>query len=160
MEKTRRLPLVGLALTLVGLALAVGFWPLTSVSGADLLASKRADPHYAGYAPGSRITIREKVLSVSDTGFLGGTTTLELDDGDTNQATVIYVQGDATNVVQPNEIIYTSAVLTVFAGPYPYYYWDVASPQDVHPSWPIDAVFYGIMAAGVATLVVAAFRKP
>ena len=42
----------------------------------------------------------------------------------------------------------------------PLYYWVVATPGDIHPSWPVDAVFYGIMAAGVAVLAYAALQRP
>ena len=38
-----RLAVTGLGLTVAGLLLVVGFWPLTSVSGADLLASRNGN---------------------------------------------------------------------------------------------------------------------
>ena len=53
-------------------------------------------------------------------------------------------------------MIFAAAVLQVITG---FYYWEVATPGAVHMSWPIDALFYGVMAAGVVVLGVAAFRK-
>jgi len=151
-----RLAVIGLGLTVAGLLLMVGFWPLTSVSGADLLASRNGN-QYNGYTQGSQITVHEEVVDVNYTYFFGNITTLELQDGDPNRETVIYVPGDARGVVAPGEVIYASVVLRFISG---FSYWYVASPADVHLSWPIDALFYGIMAVGVVVLGVAAFRKP
>ncbi len=156
----RRLAIIGLALTVGGLVLAVGFWPLTSVSGAELLAAKSGN-QYTGYAPGARITIHEKVLDLTYTNFLGGVTTLDLDDGNPDVSTVIYVRGNATAVVHPGDVMFASAVLqvvTILGSSF--HYWEVATPGDVHMSWPVDAVFYGIMGTGVVILAIAAFRKP
>ncbi len=155
----KRLAIIGLALTLVGVALSVGFWPLTTVSGADLLASRNASPQYLGYSLDSGITVHERILRVEYIGpFLGGPiTTLELEDGSPQQTMVIYVRGDATTVVKDGDLIYAWAVLRNYGG---FLYWEVPTPSDVHQSWPIDAVFYGIMAVGVAILAYAALRKP
>jgi hypothetical protein len=153
-----RLPMIGLGLTVAGALLAVGFWPLVSVSGAHLLASRNGN-QYNGYGPGSRITVHEMVLNVTYFTLFGNQyTALELEDGNPNQATVIYVRGDARGVVGPGEVIFASAVLQVIPS-VSFYYWEVATPADVHPSWPVDAVFYGTMTAGVAILAIAAFRK-
>ncbi len=156
----KRLALVGLALTLAGLGLAVGFWPLFSVSGADLLASRNVNPpSYYGYAPDARITIHERVAAVNVFNFFGSqVTSLELDDSSAQQTTLIYVQGDASGVVKDGDVIYASAVLR-FIPSANFYYWEIATPGDVHQSWPVDAVFYGIMAVGVAVLAFAALRK-
>ena len=152
-----RLAVTGLGLTVAGLLLVVGFWPLTSVSGADLLASRNGN-QYTGYTQGSQITVHEKVVDVSFTNFFGNpTTTLEIEDGNPNEPTVIYVRGDARGVVSPGDVIFAYAALQLVTG---FYYWEVASPGNVHLSWPIDALFYGIMAVGVVVLGVAAFRKP
>ncbi len=152
-----RVAVTGLGLTVAGLLLVVGFWPLTSVSGADLLASRNGN-QYTGYTQGSQITVHEKVVDVSFTNFFGNpTTTLEIEDGNPNEPTVIYVRGDARSVVSPGDVIFAYATLQLVTG---FYYWEVASPGNVHLSWPIDALFYGIMAAGVVVLGVAAFRKP
>src|SRR5881628_728518 len=155
--RMNRLAVTGLALTVAGLLLVVGFWPLTSVSGADLLASRNGN-QYTGYTQGSQITVHEKVVDVSFTNFFGNpTTTLEIEDGNPNEPTVIYVRGDARGVVSPGDVIFAYATLQLVTG---FYYWEVASPGNVHLSWPIDALFYGIMAVGVVVLGVAAFRKP
>ena len=151
-----RLAVIGLGLTVAGILLVVGFWPLFSISGADLLASRNGN-QYNGYTEGSQITVHERVLDVSYTFFFGNITTLELQDGDPSRETVIYVQGDARSVVSPGDVIYASAVLRFISG---FYYWYVGSPMGVHVSWPIDALFYGIAAAGVVVLGVAALRKP
>ena len=152
-----RLAVTGLGLTVAGLVLVVGFWPLASVSGADLLASRNGN-QYTGYTQGSQITVHEKVVDVSFTNFFGNpTTTLEIEDGNPNEPTVIYVRGDARGVVSPGDVIFAYATLQLVTG---FYYWEVASPGNVHLSWPIDALFYGIMAVGVVVLGGAAFRKP
>ncbi len=152
-----RLAVTGLGLTVAGLLLVVGFWPLTSVSGADLLASRNGN-QYTGYTQGSQITVHEKVVDVSFTNFFGNpTTTLEIEDGNPNEPTVIYVRGDARGVVSPGDVIFAYATLQLVTG---FYYWKVASPGNVHLSWPIAALFYGIMAVGVVVLGGAAFRKP
>lgn len=151
-----RLAVTALGLTVAGLLLAVGFWPLASVSGADLLASRNGN-QYTGYAQGSQITVHEKVLDIAFTNFFGNPTTrLDIEDGDPNTASYLYVRGDARTVVSPGDVIFASATLQVVSG---IYYWEVASPGNIHLSWPIDALFYGIMAAGVVVLGVAAFRK-
>jgi len=139
----------------------VGFWPLFSVSGADLLASRNVNPpSYYGYAPDSRITIHERILDVRVFSFFGSqVTSLELDDGNAQQTTLIYVQDDASGVVKPGDVIFASAVLRHVESAN-FYYWVVATPGDIHPSWPVDAVFYGIMAAGVAVLAYAALQRP
>jgi len=157
----RRLALVGLALTLAGLGLAVGFWPLFSVSGADLLESRNVNPpSYYGYSPDARITIHERVLVVNVFNFFGNeVTSLELDDSSAQQTTTVYVQGDASGVVKAGDVIFASAVLR-FISSANFYYWQIATPGDVHQSWPVDAVFYGIMGVGVAVLAYAALRKP
>ena len=151
-----RLAVAGLAMTVAGLLLVVGFWPLTSVSGADLLASKNGS-QYNGYTQGSQITVHERVIDITFTNFFGNpTTTLYLEDGDPSTDTFLNVRGDARNVVSPGDVIFAFATLQVISG---FYYWEVASPGNVHLSWPVDALFYGIMAAGVVVLGVAAFRK-
>src|SRR2546426_357335 len=144
-----RLAVAGLAMTVAGLLLVVGFWPLTSVSGADLLASKNGN-QYNGYTQGSQITVHERVIDVTFTNFFGNpTTTLYLEDGDPSTDTFLNVRGDARNVVSPGDVIFAFATLQVISG---FYYWEVASPGNVHRSWPIDTLFYGIMAAGVVVL--------
>src|SRR6266581_4884885 len=149
-----RLAVAGLAMTVTGLVL--GFWPLTSVSGADLLASKNGN-QFTGCAPGSQITVHERVIDITFTNFFGNpTTTLYLEDGDPSTDTFLNVRGDARNVVSPGDVIFAFATLQVISG---FYYWEVASPANVHLSWPIDALFYGLMAVGVVVLGVAAFRK-
>ncbi len=157
----KRLPIIGLALTLAGLGLAVGFWPLFSVSGADLLASRNVNPPaYYGYSPDARITIHERVLDATVFNFFGSqVTSLELDDSSAQQTTLVYVQGDASGAVKAGDVIFTSAVLR-FIPSVNFYYWEIATPDDVHQSWPVDAVFYGIMGTGVAVLAYAALRKP
>ncbi len=154
--KIRRFAIVGLGLTVAGLLLVVGFWPLTSLSGAKLLAARNGS-QYPGYAQGAQITVHERVISVSFSNFFGNpTTTLELDDGDPNVVTAILVKGDARSVVSEGDVIYATAVLQVIGS---FYYWEVATPGNVHQSWPIDAIFYGVMGTGVVVLAVAAFRK-
>ena len=134
----------------------MGFWPLLTVSGSELLAS-RSGNQYAGYAKGDRITIHEKVLDVTFADFFGTpTTTLFLEDGNPDVTTAILVRGDARGVVTAGDVIWAGAVLQSYLGAQ---YWEVATPGDVHPSWPVDAVFYGTMAAGVAILAYAALRK-
>jgi len=154
--KIRRLAIVGLGLTVAGLLLVVGFWPLISLSGAKLLAARNGN-QYPGYAQGAQITVHEKVISVSFSNFFGNPyTTLELDDGDPNVVTAILVKGDARSVVSEGDVIFATAVLQVVGS---FYYWEVATPGNIHPSWPVDALFYGVMGTGVVVLAVAAFRK-
>ncbi len=151
----RRLAILGLAITLVGVLLAVGFWPLASVSGSQLLAARSGNT-YAGYAPGERITIHAKVVDVSYAQTFGTSLTqLHLDSGDPNNPVSVYVQGDARAVVSGGEVIFASAVLQTAFG---VQYWQVATPSDVHPAWILDAAFDGTMIVGVILLAVAAFR--
>src|SRR2546427_6040772 len=151
-----RLAVAGLAMTVAGLVLFVGFWPLTSVSGADLLASKNGS-QYTGYTRGSQITVHERVIDITFTNFFGNpTTTLYLEDGNPNADTFLNVRGDARTVVSAGDVIFASATLQVISG---VYYWEGASPGNVHPSWPIDALFYGVIAAGGVVLRGAPFRK-
>ena len=155
----KRLAIIGLVLTIVGLVLAVGYWPLTTLSGSELAAARDENTgKYPAYPVGSRITIHERVLNV-DYSSIFGTTLLELDDGDPSQTTSILVRGDATSVVRPNDVIYTSAVLQEVTIVFTFLVWEVPTPADIHPSWSVEALFYGVMAAGVAVLAYAALRK-
>src|SRR2546422_10879349 len=89
-RKMNRPAVIGLGLTVAGILLVVGFWPLVSVSGAGLLAA-RSGNQYLGYTQGSQITVPEKVLDVSFTNFFGNpTTTLESATGNPTCATAIY----------------------------------------------------------------------
>ena len=154
----KRLAIIGLVLTIVGLFLAVGYWPLTTLSGSELAAAWDGD-EYAGYLVGSRVTIHERILNVDYSSILG-TTSLLLDDGNPSLTISILVRGNATGVVRPNDVVYTSAVLqevTILGTSFQY--WEVSTPADIHPSWPVDALFYGVMAGGVAILAYAALRK-
>ncbi len=154
----RRLAVAGLTLTVIGLVLTVGFWPLTSVSGTALRAARNGN-QYTGYSQGARITVHERILAVNFASAFGSQLTeLELDDSDPSVTTSIYVRGDARAVVAPGDMIFASAVLQ--SVPFDGYYWEVASPGDVHLSRLVDGLFYGAMGAGVLVLAFAAFRKP
>ncbi|TLZ80950.1 MAG: hypothetical protein E6K11_04085 [Methanobacteriota archaeon] len=59
-------------------------------------------------------------------------------------------------MVSEGDVIFATAVLQVVGS---FYYWEVATPGNIHPSWPVDALFYGVMGTGVVVLAVAAFRK-
>ena len=150
----RRLLVIGFVLVLVGAVLALGFWPLTSVSGAQLLAAHQGNA-YVGYALGSRITVHEKVLSVDYTSILG-LSTVEIEDGNPDVATTLTVRGDARAAAPVGSTVYATAVLQQFA----LQYWEVASPSDIHSSLPVDVAFYAVLGLGILLLVVAVFRKP
>jgi len=153
----KRLAIVGIVLALVGLLLAVAYWPLTSVSGPQLRADEQGNG-FLGYAVGARITIHEKIDNVSYAQIFGpSVTTLWMDSGDPNNPVPVYVQGDARPVVTPGEVVYMPATLeqTVFG----IEYWQVSSPSDVHAAWPVDAVFYGALGLGVICLVADAVRN-
>ena len=60
----KRLAIVGIVIALVGLFLAVAYWPLTSVSGPQLRASE-SNGNFVGYPVGARVTIQEQVLNFS-----------------------------------------------------------------------------------------------
>ncbi len=152
----KRLAIVGVVLALVGLVLAVAYWPLTSVSGTQLRADEQGNG-YLGYAVGAQVTIHEKVDNVSYSSFLGpSVTVLWMDSGDPRNPVPVYVEGDARSVVTPNEVVYMPATLeqTVFG----IEYWQVSSPANVHAAWPIDAAFYGAIGLGVVCLAVDAVR--
>jgi len=152
----RWVAILGLVLTILGLLLAVGYWPLTSVSGSELAAAWDENTgDYPAYPVGSRITVHERVLNVDYNSFFG-TTIIELDDGNPNRATSLVVRGDATGAVRPNDVIYTYAILQEI---FTFQVWEVSTPADIHPSWPVDALFYGIMASGVAVLAYGALAK-
>ena len=153
----KKLAIVGLSLTVIGLILALGFWPLTSVNGTALRAARNGN-QYTGYSQGARITVHEKILRVTFRSVFGSQfTELELDDSDPSVTTSIYVRGDARAVVAPGDVTFASAVLQ--SVPFGGYYWEVASPGDVHLSRLVDGIFYGAMGAGVLVLAFAAFRK-
>lgn len=153
----KRLAVAGIVLALVGLFLAVAYWPLTSVSGPQLRADEQGNG-FLGYAVGARATIHEKIDNVSYSSFLGPSiTVLWIDSGDPNNPVPVYVQGDARPVVTPGEVVYMPAVLeqTVLG----LEYWQVSTPSDVHAAWPIDAAFYGTMGLGVVLVVADALRS-
>lgn len=151
----KRLAILGIVLALVGLVLAVAYWPLTSVSGSTLHANQSGSG-YLGYAAGTRITIHEKVDNVSYTSFPSPTTILYIDSGDPGHPVSVLVQGDARPVVTLGETVYMSATLQEFLG---IQYWQVASPSDVHAAWPVDAAFYATLGAGVVLLIADAMRS-
>ncbi len=151
----RRLMILGIVLALVGLVLAVAYWPLTSVSGATLRANQSGSG-YLGYAVGARITIHERIDNVSYLGFPSPTTFLSLDSGDPGHPVTVLVQGDARPVVTLGETVYMSATLQEFVG---VQYWQVASPSDIHAAWPVDAAFYATLGVGVVLLIADAARS-
>jgi len=149
-----RLAILGLVLTISGAILSVGFWPLASVSGAELLAAQSTGQ----YGLGSRVFIREKVVDIGYTNAFGANRTiLELEDGDPGTGTYIFVHGDARPSVSPGSYYYFTATRASYGlGAY----WDVASPAEIQPSLPIDALFFADLAIGVLLLAIVAFRKP
>ncbi len=155
----RKMMTVGVVLAAIGVVLLLAFWPLTSLSGAQLLAARQGND-YPAYADGAQITIHETVLDVHSGNFLGsGFTFLVLQTNDPTQNVTVYVQGDASGVVSPGEVVYVTAVLhrVTFLGQ-SVAYWDVPTPQDIHASLPVDATFAGITVAGVVVAVVGAVR--
>jgi len=153
----KRLAIVGVVLALVGLLLAVAYWPLTSVSGPQLRADEQGNG-FLGYAVGAKVTIHEKIDNVSYSSLLGPSiTVLWIDSGDPNNPVPVYVQGDARPVVTPGEVVYMPAVLEqALLG---FEYWQVSTPSDIHAAWPVDAAFYGAIGLGVVFLVVDAVRS-
>lgn len=151
---------IGVLIAVVGIVLLLAFWPLTSVSGAQLLAARQGSD-YPAYADGTQITIHATVSDVHSGSFLGSSYTfLDLQTNDPTQNVTIYVQGDASGVVSAGETVYLTAVLhrvTILGASFAY--WAVPTPQDIHPSLPVDATFAGISLAGVAVAAVGAFRK-
>src|SRR5437879_12943788 len=134
-----RLAVAGLAMTVAGLLLVVGFWPLTSVSGADLLASKNGS-QYNGYTQGSQITVHERVIDITFTNFFGNpTTTLYLEDGDPSTDTFLNVRGDARTVVSPGAVVFAFATLQASPG---CYCCEGASAGHIHVSCRCDARYY------------------
>src|SRR2546428_13352139 len=105
--RMNRLAVIGLGLTVAGILLVIGFWPLFSVSGADLLASKNGN-QYTGYTQGPQITVHERVIDITFTNFFGNpTTTLYLEDGNPNADTFLNVRGDARTVLSAADGILT-----------------------------------------------------
>ncbi len=152
----KRLAIVGVVIAIVGLLLAVAYWPLTSVSGPQLRADESGNG-FTGYAVGATATIHAKVDNVSYVSFLGpSTTVLWIDSGDPNSPVPVYVEGDARPVVTPGETVYMPATLELtFLG---IEYWQVSSPSDIHAAWPIDYAFYGAVGLGVVMVVADALR--
>jgi hypothetical protein len=151
----RRLAIIGLVVTVVGAVLAIAFWPLASVSGAQLLAAHSGN-NYNGYSPGQRITVHVTVLNVAYAQFFGTSLTrLDIETGNPNATESLFVQGDARSVVSAGQVIFAPAVLQTVLGQQ---VWEISTPSDIHPSWIVDVVFDGLMVAGVALLAIAAFR--
>jgi hypothetical protein len=149
-----------LALLILGLVLVVGFWPLVSVSGSRLYAARLGNG-YVGWPPGAQILIHEKVLNVSYTDFLGNQrTAIQIDTGNPDNQMVIFVDGDARGVAVRGSVIYTTAVLkqVTFLGQ-SFQYWEIPTPQDIQPSWPVDFAFDGLLVAGVGLLAYVALRR-
>lgn len=156
----RKMLAIGVLLAVLGVVLLLAFWPLTSVSGAQLLAARQGTD-YPAYADGAQITIHDKVVDVRSGTFLGsGYTFLVLETNDPTQNITVYVQGDTNGSVTAGEVVYMTAVLrrVTFLGQ-SYSYWDVPTPQDIHDSLPVDATFAGITVAGVVVAVLGAARR-
>ncbi len=151
----KRLAIVGVVIALAGLLLVVAYWPLTSVSGAQLRADESGGG-YTGYAVGATATIHGKVDNVSYLPLLG-TTVLGIDSGDPNNPVPVYVEGDARPVVTPGEDVYMRATLEpAILG---IDYWQVSTPSDIHAAWPIDYAFYGAVGFGVVLVVADTLRS-
>ncbi len=151
----KRLAIVGVVIALAGLLLVVAYWPLTSVSGAQLRADESGGG-YTGYAVGATATIHGKVDNVSYLPLLG-TTVLGIDSGDPNNPVPVYVEGDARPVVTPGEDVYMRATLEpAILG---IEYWQVSTPSDIHAAWPIDYAFYGAVGFGVVLVVADTLRS-
>ncbi len=150
----KRLGIVGVVIALVGLFLVVAYWPLTSVSGPQLRADESSGG-YTGFTVGDMVTIHGRVDNVSYVAFLGATV-LGIDSGDPNHPVPVYVQGDARPALTPGEEVYMRATLQPAA--FGIEYWQVSTPSDIHPAWPIDYAFYGTMGLGVVLVVADAVR--
>ena len=151
---------IGVLIAVVGVVLLLAFWPLTSVSGAQLLNAQQGND-YPTYADGTQITIHATVADMHSGSFLGSSYTfLDLQTNDPNHNVTVYVQGDASGSVSAGETVYMTAVLhrvTLLGASLAY--WEVPTPQDIHPSLPVDASFAGISLAGVVVAAVGALRK-
>lgn len=131
-----------------------------SVSGSRLDGARLGNG-YAGWSPGAQILIHEKVLNVTYTDFLGNQrTAIQIDTGNPTNQMAVFVDGDARGVAVPGTVIYTTAVLkqASFIGQ-SFQYWEIPTPQDIQPSWPVDFAFYGLLVAGVGFLATAALRR-
>ncbi len=152
----KRLAIVGPFIALVGLLLAVAYWPRTSVSGAQLRGDGSGNG-FTGYAVGAMATIHARVDNVGYASFFGGSSTvLWIDSGDPSNPVPAYVEGDARPVVTPGETVYMPAtlernVLGIEHG-------QVSSPSDIHAAWPIDSAFYGAVGLRVVLVVADALR--
>lgn len=155
----KRLAIVGIVIAVVGLLLVVAYWPLTSVSGAQLRADESGGG-YTGFAVGDVVTIHGNVDNASYLPLLG-TTVLEISSGDPNNPVPVLVQGDARPVVTPGEEVYMRATLEsgALGSILGIEYWQVSTPSDVHAAWPINYAFYGALGLGVVLVVADALRS-
>ncbi len=94
--------------------------------------------------------------------FLGSSYTfLDVQTSDPPQNATVFVQGDTSGVVSAGETVYMTAVLhrVTILGP-PFSYGEVPTPQDIHPSLPVDLGFVGVAVVGVVVAAVGALRTP
>lgn len=151
--------LLGLVLLAVGVLLLVGFWPLASYDGRELLAA-RSGNDYVGFAPGDTVLFRGLALDVAfvDLPFTEEDFTLvEVQDGDPDEDTVVVVRGDARGRIAEGSEFYATLTLRqgFSIGPVtlPGEYWEMARPEDARSPFVIDAVFGAATLLGGAVLV-------
>lgn len=162
----KKLSFIGIVIAAVGLFLFLGFWPLFSANGGVLTLARQNSDVYHGYTVGQQVLFRGTVLNVTFSGCdsSGCYTILYMDAGDTLAPWFeLAVKGDARGAVTPGSVIFVTAVLKdeVIIGHY-YQYWQVASPSDIHPAWPVDATFAATALVGFGLFLAGAIvaRKP
>jgi hypothetical protein len=156
----RRLAITGTVLAVLGVFLTLGFWPVATLDGAELHASRTdsgAGQAYQGYGTGSQIWIRAKIISVGYSTVYYGTerTLFELEDGNSTSGTYVFVHGDA-RFVTLGDFYFFPAVLEQFSDGL--LRWDVPSPRDVSHTRTLDAWFYSLAGVGVFLLSIAVYR--
>ncbi len=154
----KRIFSIGLVIIIIGLFLAIAFWPLTGISG-EQLSKKRTDQGYKGYGKGDKVKVYGTITDLEGTDLpswaedlgLEDTVLVELDGNFTfivkGSSQIQYSEGDSVYV----NLALKEGVLTS--------YWQANSKDDIKSKTTIDYIFYGLVGFGIAVAAVGADRE-
>ncbi|MFO7991941.1 MAG: hypothetical protein R6U61_06580 [Thermoplasmata archaeon] len=140
----RRILSVGVVILAIGLFLVVIFWPLTGVTGDELMEDKK-DGDYQSYTEGDKVKIYGTITDVRETNIIiENWVTVEI-DGDFT----FVVPGEDSIDFEEGDTVYGELMLeTLGSGENAWEYWELKG--DLKSKQMMDLAFYGITGLGVA----------
>ncbi len=140
----RRILSVGVVILVIGLFLVVIFWPLTGVTGDELVEDKN-DGDYQSYTEGDKVKIYGTITDVRETNIIiENWVTVEI-DGDFT----FVIPGEDSIDFEEGDTVYGELTLEALRiGENVLEYWELKG--ELKSKQMMDLVFYGVTGLGVA----------